>query len=117
MTHEYVIPLIPPSMNRFLGRENSHEYRDMKKSWLEIVWAHCRPKPPKPIERARVTLTYCFDNHQRRDPDNYAGKMILDGLKEAKIIVDARRHYSRYPRRERVKPRRVSRNGLSIYGV
>ena len=48
----------------------------------------CSPKPPDPIRRAVVRLTYHFADRRRRDPDNYSGKMILDGLTAAGIIAD-----------------------------
>lgn len=48
----------------------------------------CRPKPPQPIPKATVRLIYHFTNRIRRDPDNYSGKMILDGLVRAGIISD-----------------------------
>lgn len=52
------------------------------------MFAYCRERPEKPIDRARVTLTYYFEDKRRHDPDNYAGKMILDGLVRSKIIAD-----------------------------
>ena len=35
-----------------------------------------------------MRLTYYFPTKGRRDPDNYSGKMILDGLTAAGIIAD-----------------------------
>ena len=49
---------------------------------------YCRPRPPAPLEHSSVTLVYCFWDNRRRDPDNYSGKMILDGLVKAGIIRD-----------------------------
>lgn len=85
---KYIIPDIPPSLNKFAGRENQWEYRKLKKEWAERVCWLCRPKPTKPYDKARVTLTYFFPDKRRRDPDNYNGKMILDGLAKAGIISD-----------------------------
>lgn len=48
----------------------------------------CCPKPPRPVPKAAVRLVYHFENKIRRDPDNYSGKMILDGLVRAGIIAD-----------------------------
>ena len=53
-----------------------------------LVKAYCKPAPKKPIAHSVVTLAYCFGDNRRRDPDNYSGKMILDGLVKAGIIVD-----------------------------
>ena len=84
----YTIPLVPSSLNKFAGRQNVWEYRSLKQHWSELVLWHCLPKPEQPIERAIVTLTYHFADKRRRDPDNYAGKMILDGLVQAGILRD-----------------------------
>ena len=85
---KYIIPEVPPSNNRFSGRENVWEYRKEKQRWLGLVKAFCRPKPQEPLPKAVVTLRYFFGRHLRRDPDNYSGKMILDGLVKAGIIRD-----------------------------
>lgn len=88
MIYEYNIPLIPPSLNRYAGRKNEWDYRANKREWIDIVSVCCRPVPPRPIEQSRVTLSYYFADRRRRDPDNYSGKMILDGLTKAGIIAD-----------------------------
>jgi Holliday junction resolvase RusA-like endonuclease len=85
---KYVIPEIPPSNNKFIGRENRFEYQQYKKAWADKVRLLCRPKPKKPIEKSNVLLTYFFPDNRRRDPDNYSGKMIMDGLVRAGIIKD-----------------------------
>lgn len=84
----YTIHRIPPSLNEFAGRRNDREYQEQKRFWKELVMWSCTPWPKKPIERAIVTITYYFPTRGRRDPDNYNGKMILDGLTAAKIIKD-----------------------------
>jgi crossover junction endodeoxyribonuclease RusA len=85
---KFIIPMIPPSDNQFKGRQNVWEYRELKKQWLDTVMMLCRPKPQKPISKAEVTLTYFFKTKRRHDPDNYAGKFILDGLVEGGILAD-----------------------------
>ena len=85
---KYVIPEVPPSNNRFLGRENTWQYRSEKQRWLGLVQAFCRTKPREPLPKAIVTLRYFFGRHVRRDPDNYSGKMILDGLVASGILKD-----------------------------
>lgn len=84
----YRLPAIPPSNNKFIGRENRWEYQRTKKEWARMTALVCSPKPPEPIRRAVVRLTYHFSDGRRRDPDNYSGKMILDGLVRAGIIAD-----------------------------
>lgn len=84
-----VIPEIPPSLNRFAGRKNVHEYRREKDRWRDMVaWLAMVIRPEKPFEQATVRITYFFPDSRRRDPDNYAGKMILDGLTAAGVIAD-----------------------------
>jgi len=75
------IPAIPPSDNKYKGRENAWEYRNDKKYWLEMVSIYAKiARPRKPYEKATVTITYFFPDKRRRDPDNYSGKFILDGI-------------------------------------
>lgn len=88
MTYRYTIPSVPPSNNEYIGRDNRWKYQEIKKQWALLVAAYCRPRPPAPLEHASVTLVYCFGDNRRRDPDNYSGKMILDGLVKAGIIRD-----------------------------
>lgn len=84
----YKIPEIPPSNNKFIGRDVRWAYREEKQRWAELIHYFCRPRPPKPFKKATVKLAYKFSDGIRRDPDNYSGKMILDGLKSAGIIED-----------------------------
>lgn len=80
-----VIPEIPPSLNRYAGRKNEWEYRKQKQYWKDLI-CYSTKRPHKPIEKARVKITYYFKTKVRHDPDNYAGKMLLDGLTAAGII-------------------------------
>lgn len=82
-----VIPSVPPSLNRFAGRKNCWEYRQQKQDWIRMVRAYTK-KPRAPYAKARVTITYFFPTRVRHDPDNYAGKMLLDGLTYAGVIED-----------------------------
>lgn len=86
--YKYIIPEIPPSNNKFIGRNARWQYQAEKKRWAEMIAWLCRPKPPTPIPKAQVTLDYYFGDRRRHDPDNYAGKMILDGLVRSSIILD-----------------------------
>lgn len=85
---QYIIDEIPPSNNQFIGRTNFREYQKAKKYWAELIFWKCLPKPKQPLENITVKLTYYFPDRIRRDPDNYSGKMILDGLTKAGIIKD-----------------------------
>lgn len=56
----YTIPDIPPSLNKFAGRENVWAYRAGKKQWQALCAAYCRPKPSEPIKKCVVRITYFF---------------------------------------------------------
>lgn len=88
------IPDVPPSNNQFIGRNQRWNYQAEKKRWRTLVAlsiAQTKPMPKKPatpITRAVVHLHYCFPDRRRRDPDNYAGKFILDPLVSLGILAD-----------------------------
>ena len=84
----YIIDGIPPSNNQFLGRNARWEYAEQKKLWAQWISVCCRPRPKAPLLHARVTITYFFKDRRRRDPDNYSGKFLLDGLVAAGILKD-----------------------------
>ena len=82
---------VPPSLNRFVGRENAKEYRAEKEQWTNaVLWTikALRCAPPKPFDRAKVAIRYYFPDNRRRDPDNYGGKLLLDGLTRGGVIAD-----------------------------
>jgi crossover junction endodeoxyribonuclease RusA len=85
---KYIIKAIPPSNNQFIGRNVRWKYQDIKKQWAEMIYLVCRPKPQQPFKHSAVQLTYYFKDRRRRDPDNYSGKMILDGLVRSGILQD-----------------------------
>ena len=83
----YTVPHIPASLNRFAGRNNVWAYRAEKQRWKDLCAVYCRPRPPKPIARAVVTLTFVFPDLRARDLDNLI-KYVTDGLVAAGIIKD-----------------------------
>ena len=85
---KYVIDEIPPSNNKFKGRQNHWEYRDLKKRWEQLIFYKCRPRPKEPLENKVVKIKYFFPTRIRHDPDNYNGVFILDGLVKAGILKD-----------------------------
>lgn len=88
MTITIVLLFLPPSLNRVAGR-GPYNYREAKERFTEQVRLNCLNYRPKtPIDRATVTIRYYFPDKRRRDPDNYSGKFLLDGLTKAGIIVD-----------------------------
>lgn len=89
---EYIIQDVPPSNNKYMGgggRGRNFQYQKEKKRWArKIKRAVGDNKPDTPYETSIVTLTYYFKTRHRRDPDNYSGKFLLDGLVEAGVIED-----------------------------
>lgn len=89
---QLVIPDIPPSNNKFMGRGSKYyqafTYQEEKTKWEWLVRAAVNKRPKKPLEKAIVNITYYFPDKRRRDPDNYSGKFLLDGLTKAGIIKD-----------------------------
>ena len=86
-----VLKGVPPSLNKFAGRENSWEYRKTKQEWTTAVWAAAmssKLRPAHPYKRADVKILYYFPTRGRHDADNYAGKFLLDGLTKSRIIED-----------------------------
>ena len=86
-----VINDIPPSDNTYKGRKNVWQYRSDKAWWtheLQILALYAKPINYKPPQKANVTVTYFFKTKARRDPDNYSGKFLLDGLTKAGVIMD-----------------------------
>lgn len=82
---------IPPSLNRW-SRLHWSKQRLIKQDWAWLIKAAClAAKTGRPSYRlARVQITLLFPVVRRRDIDNYAPKMILDGLVGAGILEDDR---------------------------
>ena len=86
-----VLKGVPPSLNRTAGRANVWEYRELKRDWTTAAYYACKAskdRPAEPFEKALVEITYYFPDLRRRDPDNYSGKFLMDGLKKAGAIKD-----------------------------
>lgn len=81
---------VPDSPNR--GSKNSWQARHAHvKKWKNWVGVRCLGhKPPSPLERSILTLTR--HSSVEPDPDNLAAsfKPVIDGLREAGIIVNDR---------------------------
>ena len=83
-----VIPEIPPSNNKYIGRDQRWAYQAEKQRWHWLIVAALPGRPAVPMERAKVQITYYFPTRGRRDPDNYAGKMLLDPLVRLGVLAD-----------------------------
>ena len=91
MEIKIVIHDIPPSNNKFMGKSARgfhFTYQKKKQEWEWLVKSAVGKKPRKPIEKARVKITYYFPTRHRRDPYNYSGKFLLDGLVSAGVLED-----------------------------
>ena len=83
-----VINDIPPSNNKFIGRNARWQYQDIKTKWHWLIKAAIKEKPKSPYKKAIVKITYFFKDNRRRDPDNYSGKLLLDPLVREGILLD-----------------------------
>lgn len=81
-----ILPLIPPTINKYIGRTNFREYQNDKKKLAKEVKMLTIGKNPK-YDYCNLTITYYFKDKRRHDPSNY-DKMLLDALIEANILID-----------------------------
>lgn len=81
---------LPPSNNKFMGKTNKWEYQKQKKYWADLIFCEVVKQriPRKNIKKSVVTLVHYFPNKIKRDPDNFSGKLVLDGLAKAGVIED-----------------------------
>lgn len=89
-TLRILIDGIPPSTNKYIGNSKSHHiYRRDKAEWERKVGAALGGyRPERPYTYAAVSVKYVFPDRRRRDPDNYAGKMLLDPLVRFGVLAD-----------------------------
>jgi len=94
------IEAIPSSNNAQQGKggvKRAFKYQDEKKLWNSFIWTIRTNMKNRgeltgaqllPLQEATVIMHYHFATRNRRDPDNYSGKMILDALKNNGFISD-----------------------------
>lgn len=94
------IQAIPASNNVYQGKGGKgkaiRDYQKEKKLWAEWIWVmrnNLRARGELeghelPLQEATVILFYHFKSHTRRDPDNYSGKMVMDGLVANHFLAD-----------------------------
>ena len=86
-----VIDQIPPSNNKYMGRGrkgDQFKYQEDKQLWSGLILQAAQRKHKPPECKCIVSITYYFPTKGRRDPDNYSGKFILDGLVNCGILRD-----------------------------
>lgn len=88
---------IPSSNNATQGKgglSKAMAYRSEKLKWagyFQVLRARMRAELQAlqlPLQEATIITVYHFTTKTRRDPDNYSGKMIHDGLIAAQFITD-----------------------------
>lgn len=83
-----ILELLPPNINKYIGRTNWYEYQDMKKEYHRYVKLKTLNIKPKPnYKKCDMIVTYHFKDKRKRDTHNLT-KCLLDALVEAKIIYD-----------------------------
>jgi len=82
----FEIPIIPPTINKYIGRTNIWEYQKEKKKVHQAIRLSTIGLNPK-IKKCKMKVTYYFRDRRKHDPGNY-DKMLLDGLVESNIIED-----------------------------
>ena len=80
------LPIIPPSINYYIGRDNRWQYQKDKKKLHELVKLLTVRKKYN-INKCKMTVVYYFKDRRRHDPSNY-DKILLDCLVEANVITD-----------------------------
>ena len=80
------LPILPPTINKYIGRSNIWEYQKDKKQVHQAIKMLTIGKNYS-IDKCKMTIIYYFKDKRRHDPANY-DKFILDGLVEANIITD-----------------------------
>lgn len=83
---EFEIPDLPGTTNSFNRQHWTYKWRESKK-WhrLMIETTHAL-KPPKPLNKARLTLTRCSARCPDSDGLVSSFKYVIDGLIEAKVL-------------------------------
>ena len=86
MQMKIVLHILPPTINKFIGRKNIWEYQSEKRKIHEAIRLGTIGLNPR-YKKCKMRVTYYFKDKRRHDPANY-DKMLLDGLVEANIIED-----------------------------
>ena len=80
------LPILPPTINKYIGRSNIWEYQKDKKNVHKAISLLTVGKKYN-IDKCKMTIIYYFKDRRRHDPANY-DKFVLDGLVEANVIID-----------------------------
>lgn len=102
-----IINVLPPTINKYIGRTNHFEYQEDKHKYHQLVKMSTIGINPK-YNKCKMTITYYFKDKRRHDPSNY-DKFLLDGLVEANIITDDNynviQEFTTIGKYDKIKPR------------
>ena len=83
-----ILEILPPNINKYIGRTNIWEYQEKKKQYHEYVKLKTLKIQPKPnYKKCNMIVTYHFPDRRKRDTHNLT-KCLLDALTESNIIED-----------------------------
>ena len=87
------IDAVPPSLNQWSrqARMAAHRLKTEYGHWVAVAVHQARRRGTwdgQPFPQARCVLRYHFASAARRDPDNYAGKFLLDALVAGGVLQD-----------------------------
>ena len=102
------VPELPPSLNEWSRKFWTARHEMVLEMTNNLRLLALAKKIPR-VEKAQVQLVYYFRDNRRRDPDNYAPKFLLDGLRKSGIIAEDNSRVLRLPqpefRLDRARPR------------
>ena len=81
-----ILNLLPPTINKYIGRNCIWQYQSDKKKIHEEIRLQTIGYNPR-ITKCKMKVIYYFKDRRKHDPGNY-DKVLLDGLVEANIIED-----------------------------
>jgi hypothetical protein len=85
---ELKIDHVPKSLNIAL-RSNRHKNNKLHKQWDQLIYLKCaRNLPPKPLKKAKISITRHF--YRTLDYDGLVGslKPVVDALVTAGVLID-----------------------------
>jgi len=92
MTESIYIPVRFPGMNEMISAANSsrYKYNNLKTEFTEVAAWHMKAAKLSKRDQVFLNIAWYESLQSRRDPDNVAAakKFILDGLKNAGVILN-----------------------------
>ena len=84
LIYKYLIKAIPPSNNKFIGKNQRWQYQNEKKKWARIIQLFCVPRPLDGLVRSRIIEDDCFSCIDLKlvgnvDKDNPRTEILIEG--------------------------------------